>query len=248
MISNFQQPQLDITSALDLLEHGKLLGVHGLLPWGSNYTFLASIAHNDLVALAIYKPRRGERPLWDFPDGTLCRREVAAFAVSEALGWHFVPPTVLRDGPQGIGMVQYYVEHDPAEHYFTLTQDSQHRPQLQRIALFDYIINNADRKGGHCLLDSQATIWAIDHGVSFHQEMKLRSVIWEFSGEPIPPELLQGVESLIDKMKTDELSKTLHDLLDDREVAAVRKRARLLCEKGTFPEPGPGISYPWPPV
>lgn len=246
MSGSSDQPQMNIPRALRLLEQGRFSKVHGLLTWGSNYTFLASIADDEMESMAIYKPRRGERPLWDFPDGTLCQREVAAFDVSEALNWHLVPPTILRDGPSGFGMVQLFVEHDPDQHYFTL--GPQYKPQLQRVALFDYIINNADRKGGHCLLDKQGTIWAIDHGVSFHTQLKLRSVIWEFAGERIPQQLQEDIQNFADCLATNELNRVLLELLDEREVQALRKRTRMLLETGIYPHPGPDISYPWPPI
>jgi hypothetical protein len=246
MTANPHLPQVSIPRALQLLERGSFSEMHGLLTWGSNYTFLASIADNEMESLAIYKPRRGERPLWDFPDGTLCQREVAAFAVSEALNWHIVPPTVLRDGPSGVGMVQLFVEHDPEQHYFTL--GAQYKPQLQRIALFDYIINNADRKGGHCLLDKQGNIWAIDHGVAFHTQIKLRSVIWEFAGENIPDQFVKDIRTFAECLTGNELNRTLLDLLEDSEVQALRKRTGMLLETGIYPQPGPDISYPWPPI
>ncbi|MBN1311873.1 MAG: SCO1664 family protein [Anaerolineae bacterium] len=248
MADNPYRTQLNISSILDLLRQGELSEIHGLLPWGSNYTFLASITYEELEALVIYKPQGGERPLWDFPDGTLCQREVAAFIVSEALGWHFVPPTILRDGPQGVGMVQLYVEHDPEQHYFTLAQKSQYKPQLQRIALFDYVINNADRKGGHCLLDRQDKIWAIDHGVSFHTQLKVRSVIWDFAGETIAPLLLDYMRGFIESLTREELSRALLELLDESEIEALRGRTRELIITGLYPHPGAGISYPWPPI
>jgi hypothetical protein len=246
MASGSEQPQASIPRSLQLLRQGEFSKVHGLLTWGSNYTFLASIADDEMESLAIYKPQRGERPLWDFPDGTLCQREAAAFVVSEALNWHLVPPTVLREGPSGLGMVQLFIEHDPEQHYFTF--GPQHKPHLRRIALFDCIINNADRKGGHCLLDKQGYIWAIDHGVSFHTQLKLRSVIWEFAGECIPAPLLEDIGHFIDCLAGKDLNQTLLDLLDDREVQALRKRARKLLEGGVYPKPGPDVNYPWPPI
>lgn len=240
-----QQP-INIPRSLQLLEQGRFSEVHGLLTWGSNYTFLASIKDDERESLAVYKPRRGERPLWDFPNGTLCQREVAAFVVSEALRWHLVPPTVLRNGPSGPGMVQLFIEHDPEQHYFALGPD--YKPQLQRIALFDCIINNADRKGGHCLLDNHDHLWAIDHGVSFHTQPKLRSVIWEFARQRISEELLSDIRSFADCLLQDELNKALFKLLDDHEVQALHKRTSKLLESGVYPQPGPDMSYPWPPI
>ncbi|MBN1429253.1 MAG: SCO1664 family protein [Anaerolineae bacterium] len=248
MADNSLPSQLDIDSLLHLLKVGELSEIHGLLPWSSNYTFLAGITHGELEILTIYKPRRGERPLWDFPDGTLCQREVAAFTVSEALGWCFVPPTVLRDGPQGIGMVQIYIHHDPEQHYFTLAQNPQYRTIFRRIVLFDHIINNADRKSGHCLLDRRGNVWAIDHGVSFHTQPKVRSVIWDFAGEMIEPALLEDIQRLADNLARDVLPRALLELLDAQELEALRSRMRKLLDTQLFPQPGPGMSYPWPPV
>lgn len=229
-----------------LLSRGELRDTHGLLPWGSNYTFLMSVCQDDVEALAIYKPRRGERPLWDFPDGTLCQREVAAFAVSEALGWHIVPPTILRDGPQGIGMVQQFVAHDPDRHYFTFGPEQ--KLQLQIVTLFDFIVNNADRKGGHCLLDEDGNIWAIDHGICFHTQPKLRTVIWDFAEQAIPAELLADLEQFLDKSGREVVAGRVKGLLSQAETLAMFKRAEGLLRSRKYPEPGPGRQYPWPPI
>ena len=162
------------------------------MPWSSNATFLAKLEHDGVESLAIYKPRKGERPLWDFPRGTLCDREVAAHLVSEALGWDIVPLTILRDGPAGVGMVQRFVDHDPEEHFFTLRE--RFGDMFRRFALFDVVINNADRKSGHCLRDRHDHVWGIDHGVSFHAAVKLRTVIWDYEGEPIGPADLAALQ------------------------------------------------------
>jgi uncharacterized repeat protein (TIGR03843 family) len=239
-------PGIPFERALDVLKGGKLIETHGLLPWGSNYTFLIGVSDGQFEVLAVYKPQRGERPLWDFPDGTLCKREVAAFVVSEALNWRLVPPTVLRDGSQGMGSLQLFVPHDPEQNYFTF--EKTHLPQLARIALFDHIINNADRKGGHCLLDEAGNIWAIDHGVCFHTQPKLRTVIWDFAGEKIPDELLVDVGQLCETLEDGALVDQLKPLLSADEINALRVRTAQLSQTGTFPEPGPGRSYPWPPV
>lgn len=239
-------PSLSIERALILLECGKLTEVHGLLPWGSNYTFLITVRDEEYEVPAIYKPRRGERPLWDFPEGTLCLRERAAFLVSQALGWCFVPPTVLRNGPQGFGSLQLYIPHDPDLHYFTL--GDRYKSQLRRIALFDHIVNNADRKGGHCLVDQSGKVWAIDHGVCFSAQPKLRTVIWDFAGERIPRKLREDVRRLCRELEGGTLLDVLRELLSEREVDALRHRAVRLVESGIFPEPGPGRSHPWPPI
>lgn len=218
----------------------------GLLPNSSNYAFLARAATGDDRVLAVYKPRRGETPLWDFPEGTLCRREVAAYVVARELGWPNVPPTVLRDGPEGLGSAQLFVEFDPSQHYFTL--EATHRDEFRRVALFDQIVNNADRKGGHCLLAPDGTIWVVDHGVCFNEEPKLRTVIWEHAGEPVPAELLTGVRELRARLETGDVRAELADLLSAGESAALASRIDAILDAGVFPEPGPGRPYPWPPV
>jgi len=241
-----EQPDLDPDEALEHLASGEITDQHGLLPWGSNHTFLVSVYHNDAEAFAIYKPRLGERPLWDFTEGTLCLRERAAFLVSEALGWHIVPPTVLREGEHGLGSVQWYVPHDPEENYFTF--GSSLFDQLLRIALFDHVTNNADRKGGHCLLDAKGKLWAIDHGVCFHSQPKIRTVIWDFAGDPIPDPLLNNLSQLCELVTDGVLATELRALLSRYEIDALLRRVHILEHTRTFPEPGPGRSYPWPPV
>ncbi len=175
----------------------------GLLPNSSNYTFLARATAGDEQVLAVYKPRRGEMPLWDFPEGTLCQREVAAYVVARELGWPNVPPTVLREGPEGVGSTQLFIEFDASQHYFTL--EGTHADAFRKVALFDVVVNNADRKGGHCLLGSDGTIWVIDHGVCFSDDPKLRTVIWEYAGEPIPPGLLEDVRSFRERLPGEDL-------------------------------------------
>lgn len=229
-----------------LLTEGDLTPV-GLLPGASNDTFLATVSDGDLETYAVYKPRRGEVPLWDFPDGTLYLREMAAFAVSQALGWGFVPPTVIRDGTLGVGMVQLFVEHDPAEHFLTLAPAY---PELfRRVAAFDVVINNADRKSGHCLLQRGGErIWVVDHGVTFHTSPKLRTVIWDYAGERVPEDVLSGLALLAGEVAAGPLRRQLRDLLDDEEVSAMSGRIEALIRAATYPEPGPGRPYPWPPI
>ncbi len=233
-------PQALVTGELEIL---------GLMPNSSNYTFLARASNYEGPGvLAIYKPQRGETPLWDFPEGTLCRREVAAYEVSRALGWPNVPPTVLREGPEGIGSVQLFVDFDLEHHYFTL--EDAHQDEFRRIALFDLAVNNADRKGGHCLLGKDGRIWVIDHGVCFSDEPKLRTVIWAFVGEPIPgPELddIRRAAALLEE-EGGALGEALTPLLAPEEARALRERLDSLVEAGAFPEPGPGRPYPWPPI
>lgn len=223
------------------------MDVVGRMPWSSNATFLVNLSSpggDEGELLAIYKPQRGERPLWDFPRGTLCRREVAAFEVSEALGWGIVPDTVLRDGPAGPGMVQRFVPHDPEEHYFTLQE--RFADDFRRMAVFDVVINNTDRKGGHCLLAADGRVYGIDHGVSFHAQWKVRTVIWDFAGERIPPELCRDLTAFV-RALDGELGERLCVLLDRFELDALRARAVGLLQEGALPAADPGYhSFPWP--
>lgn len=240
---------LSMEETIQLLQSGEM-EVEGLVSWGSNYTFLVRVCAPDNAALtsAVYKPRRGERPLWDFAPGTLCLREQAAYLASELLGWRLVPATVLRDGPHGWGSVQLFVEHDPNEHYFTF--QGQYPDQLMRVVLFDLLVNNADRKGGHILLDANGHLWSIDHGICFHSEYKLRTVIWDFAGERIPRHLTDDLVRLQKKLDdtADQQVEKLQQLLSEREMAALRKRLERLIQRPVFPQPGPGRHYPWPPV
>jgi hypothetical protein len=227
----------------ELLANGEL-EVLGLLAGSSNYTFLARLGDGP-EALVVYKPRRGEVPLWDFQSGTLCNREVAAHLVCCSAGWGLVPPTVLREGPLGTGAVQQFIEHDPSVTAFDLAGD--HRRELMQIALFDVIVNNADRKAGHVLIDAQGSIWGIDHGLCFHEQPKLRTVLWDFVGEKIPEEDLLAAEGLIRALQAD-LGVALSGLLDPIELEALCNRARGVVENEVFPRPGPGRPYPWPPI
>ncbi|MFQ6057465.1 MAG: SCO1664 family protein [Anaerolineae bacterium] len=237
---------VSLEQLLSLLAEGEMES-HGLLPWASNYTFLVTVRNDSLQCLAVYKPQRGERPLWDFPRGTLCLREVAAYLVSEGLGWSLVPPTVLRDGPHGLGMVQLFIDADPEAHYFTLREEAEYIPVLQRIAVFDHLVNNADRKSGHCLRGKEGQIWALDHGVTFHAQPKLRTVIWDFAGQPIPEDILRDLRAFQSRLsQTDPLLGTLWKLLSAEEIRALRQRLDRLLRAGTFPQPGPGRHVPWP--
>lgn len=220
--------------------------MEGVVPWGSNYTFLVRVRSGDDEVEAIYKPGKGERPLWDFTRGTLCLRERAAYITSEALNWNLVPLTILRGGPHGWGSFQYFVDHDPHQHYLTI--QGNYTSQVQRFALFDALINNADRKSGHVLVDDAGRLWAIDHGVCFHSENKLRSVIWEFAGESIPPALMTDVVAFQNRLcyGNDPVCEELSQLLDQAEMEALTVRLEQLIERGVFPLPGPGRPYPWP--
>jgi hypothetical protein len=220
--------------------------MEGQFVWGSNYTFLVTVTDDEGELAAVYKPARGERPLWDFPARSLARREVAAYVVNRCLGWDLVPPTALRrDGPAGAGSLQLLVTADPERHYFTFNDDEKQR--LRPVALFDLLINNADRKAGHILLGENSRIWLIDHGVCFHQEDKLRTVVWDFIGEPIP----QGVLGDVDRLRQDieaqgAAYQQLGPLLTHAELRALADRAEGLLHTGVFPGPGPGRPYPWP--
>jgi len=243
------QPQSVIMEhALDLLSKGEMEEAHGLMPWSSNYTFLVTVRRNHSETLAIYKPCRGERPLWDFPDGSLALREVAAFRVSRALGWDFIPPTVLRDGFMGMGAVQLFIKADLEEHYFTL-RDA-HVPVFQRVAAFDFIVNNADRKGGHCLRGKDGHIWTIDHGLTFHHEHKLRTVIWDFAGQPIPKDIMEDLMCLQKTFNqpSSPIVSELAALIAERELKMLSHRLDRIIAAGTFPRPGAGRNVPFPPI
>jgi uncharacterized repeat protein (TIGR03843 family) len=223
--------------------------LQGLLPWSSNYTFLGTVSHGGLEVRIVYKPVRGERPLWDFPASTLARREVAAYVVSAALGWGLVPPTVLRDGPHGMGSVQLFVDADPDAHYFTFHSEPIYQQRLRSLALFDVIINNADRKGGHCLCGDEGAVWAIDHGVCFHCDPKLRTVIWEYAGEDIDGQLaadILALSALLDQASAP-APLELRFLLSPAEYAALQQRVRTLIDDGHFPSPPDDRRViPWP--
>jgi len=248
--SPLSQPSLGVPRILELLRFGDI-EVEGLVPWGSNFTFIASVGDSALQATAIYKPSRGERPLWDFRQGSLCRREVAAFVVSQHLGWPAIPPVVVREGPLGPGSLQLFVEIDPDEHYFTMRRRPEYEGVLQRIALFDYAVNNADRKGGHILMGTGGQVWAIDHGLTFHLEPKLRTVIWEYAGAPVPRDLIDELRALYCELALADgpLAQALLRLLDDPQVAALRQRLGHLLQSGVFPLPRKSWrNVPYPPI
>lgn len=230
---------------LTILEQGDL-DLSGRFLWGSNSTFLVSIVHKDHTLPAVYKPSQGETPLWDFPRGSLAQREVAAYLVCESLGWNLIPPTILReDAPAGPGSLQQYVDADPEHHYFNFSEDE--KQLLRPVALFDLLANNADRKGGHILIHPEGGVFLIDHGLCFHAEPKLRTVVWDFVGEPIPDALLVDVERLQEQLCEDApLYVELASLLAAEELAALCRRMEALLETPVFPGPGPGRPYPWP--
>lgn len=230
---------------LPLLSTGAL-ELKGQFVWGSNYTLLVQVSLRGRIVPAVYKPARGERPLWDFPEGSLAQREVAAYVVSRALGWDLVPPTVLRpDGPAGPGSLQLFVDAHPERHYFTFSDEEKQR--LRPAAAFDLLVNNADRKAGHVLFGEHGHLWLIDHGVCFHAEDKLRTVIWDFIGEAIPADLLDDIRSFHRALADDAaLQHELGGLLSPEEVAALGARADWLIRSKRFPPPGDGRPYPWP--
>jgi uncharacterized repeat protein (TIGR03843 family) len=218
----------------------------GRMPWSSNQTFLVTCKAGEEETGAVYKPERGERGLWDFPEG-IYRREIAAYELSVALGWDLVPETIARpDAPFGDGSLQLFIDADFSQHHFTLIEDEHYHPQLRTICAFDIVANNADRKSGHCILDSDGKIWGIDNGLCFHREPKLRTVIWEFAGEEVPAGLLEDLARLTDD-DNESLADVLGPLLSAAEIEAVRRRARKLVKRGRFPVPDPeSHHYPWP--
>jgi uncharacterized repeat protein (TIGR03843 family) len=217
------------------------LEVVGRMPWSSNATFLVRATRDGRTVQGVYKPRRGERPLWDFPLGVYVR-EVAAFHLSDALGWEVVPYTVRREGPLGIGSVQAFVDADFSQHYFTLVEHDRHHDDLRRLALFDLLANNTDRKSGHCLVDGSGRIYGIDNALCFHHEFKLRTVIWDFAGDPIPDALLADVARTF----ADGVPPAVASLLDPFERDALATRARAVLREPTFPADETGRRWPWP--
>ena len=212
------------------------------MPWSSNATFLVNLSVDEQqVGQAIYKPLRGERPLWDFEPG-LHRRELAAYRLSEAMGIDLVPPTIIRDGPLGEGSLQWFVEADHQQHYFTIYENREDlHPLLRPVALFDILANNTDRKSGHVLIDADDHIWGIDHGLCFAAEFKLRTVVWEFGGEAVTGELLTIAAQIADHVPLDVAA-----LLHDEEAAAIQERAQWVTEHRVFPVDNSGRRYPWP--
>ncbi|MFM8861786.1 MAG: SCO1664 family protein [Acidimicrobiia bacterium] len=216
--------------------------VIGRMPWSSNATLLVECVLDEFTVRAVYKPHAGERPLWDFPDG-LWRREIAAYELSVALGWDLVPMTIAReDAPHGIGSLQLLIEADYDQHYFTLLEDERHHRQFRRMAAFDFVANNTDRKSGHCLVDADGHVWGIDNGLSFHADFKLRTVIWDFADEPIYDDDLTDLARLADEP----LPAALADLLGPFERDAVVARAQALVRNGVLPADPSGRRWPWP--
>jgi uncharacterized repeat protein (TIGR03843 family) len=224
------------------LTHGEY-DLKGQFMLGSNYTFLVDVHHENEIYQAVYKPCKGEQPLWDFPDNTLAQREVAAYLLSEQLGFNFVPVTILReDGPHGRGSLQQYISYDVEYHYFNFTNEDKNL--LKPVMLFDVLINNADRKGSHVFFESDThKLYAIDHGVCFHEENKLRTVIWDFAGQAIPDELLAPLS------QTDSWPRLFESCLSPNEVSALQNRAERVFTSKVFPRaPRDRRAFPYPPL
>lgn len=234
---------IDDDLAVRILDEGDI-EILGRMPWSSNATLLTEVHHDDApdgAVQAIYKPHQGERPLWDFPSG-LYKREVACYRLSAALGWDLVPPTVLRDGPVGDGSLQLFIPCDFDEHYLTLKDDLQYRETFERLAIFDVMANSTDRKSGHVLLGHDGEIWAIDNGLSFHHEFKLRTVLWDYADDRLPLDALDELNAFVKAGLPDELD----ELLDPFEADAVIARTRALINEGRFPTDPTGRRWPWP--
>jgi uncharacterized repeat protein (TIGR03843 family) len=231
-----------------ILKTGEI-SLEGEFVWGSNYTFLVNIQDGNTAVKAVYKPTRGERPLWDFPRASLAHREAAAYLVDRLLGWNQVPATVYRkDAPFGPGSLQSFIEHDPEYHYFNFTPEDIQR--LRPVVLFDFLINNADRKGSHLLVDPQRRIWLIDHGICFHEEDKLRTVIWDFAGTSIPENLRSDIQTLSVRLNQDEkVRRRLAKHLNSREISSLAGRAEWLAQLMLYPNPPEHRrAQPWPPL
>jgi hypothetical protein len=236
----------DDAAALSLLENGSL-EVQGRLVVASNATLYCTVSDKGTEAACVYKPVAGERPLWDFPVGTLAGREVAAYAVSAAAGWHLVPPTVFRDGPFGPGMCQLWIESDETVDVIALSR-SKDNTALRQMAVFDAVVNNADRKIGHLLPDRDGNLYGCDHGVCFGEEYKLRTVLWQWRGRHLPKTAVEALVRLQRAMDGDELGADLDRWLSPAEVQATRQRVELLLEHRLHPlPPDDWPAVPWPP-
>ncbi|MEO6885770.1 MAG: SCO1664 family protein [Jatrophihabitantaceae bacterium] len=234
------------TDALELLRRGDL-AIEGRLVAASNSTLYCSVTADGVTAACVYKPVAGERPLWDFPDGTLAEREVAAFEVSAASGWDIVPPTVHRDGPAGPGMVQLWIGADEDIDLIALLR-SRDNDRLRRIAVFDALINNSDRKGGHLLPTADGHVYGVDHGVTFHVDDKLRTVLWQWADQPLTDEAIDVLSGLRESI-AGALGERLRELLTTQEVRKTTRRLDRLLSVGLHPEPsGDWPPVPWPPM
>jgi len=236
---------MDVEQALELLRTGTI-EVTGRLVEASNVTLLAEISTDADIAECVYKPIAGERPLWDFPDGTLAGRELATYLVSAATGWRVVPPTLLREGPYGPGMVQLWMDGDPTVDLIELARSD--RPALRRMAVLDVVVNNADRKGGHLIPMPDGHVYGVDHGICFSAEPKLRTLLWRWAGRPLPDEAVETLEQLTTDLCAD-LGAALEEHLTVTEVEQTRRRVARLLRTGIHPEPsGDWPALPWPPI
>ena len=225
-----------------VLQHGDL-ELKGQFMLGSNYTFLVDVTYEGTTVPGVYKPSKGEQPLWDFPESTLALREVAAYIISESLGFHIVPFTILRDeGPYGVGSLQQFIDYDPDYHYFNFSDED--KQLLKPVVLFDLLSNNADRKGGHVFFENEThKLFAIDHGICFHEDDKLRTVLWDFGGQQIPDDLLARLSL------SSNLLAELEPYLSPRELDALCRRADSILRRGIFPrQPRDRRAMPWPPL
>jgi uncharacterized repeat protein (TIGR03843 family) len=239
---------MDKLAILNDLQYGEI-GLEGQFLRGSNGTFLVMVSHESRSLQAVYKPKAGEQPLFDFPPGTLYKREVATFVFNEALGWNLVPPTVYRrKAPLGVGSLQAFIQHNPQENYFHfIGADADIR---RKVLLFDFMLNNADRKAGHFIVDPDSHIWLIDHGLTFNGQEKLRTVAWDHAGEDIPRELESDIERVYTELISREgIFSQLKTLLSKAELNALERRMKFLLDSGAYPlPPGDRRVIPWPPI
>ena len=216
-----------------------------LHPKASNYTFVVELGDEEQCGFGVYKPQAGEAPLWDFPPG-LYKRECAAYELSRALGWLIVPPTVVREGEAGVGSLQLYVPPAEGSNFFTMRET--HEAELVRMAVFDLVANNADRKGGHCFAGAAGGVWGVDHGLTFHEGRKLRTVIWDYAGCTVPEALLQDLARAVEMLSdaSSEIIRSLGELLASREIDALGSRLRALMDDPVLPSPYSRRDLPWP--
>jgi len=246
-----EPPQLSFEEAEEVLLGAPAFEVLGLLPNSSNYTFLAQLETPGVAggeALAVYKPAQGESPLWDFPNGSLHRREVAAYRLARFLGWPLIPPTVTRrKGPMGVGSLQLFIRAESGRAFFQARDNTPE--ELVPVALFDVLANNADRKAGHHLRDAAGRLWVIDHGLTFHVDPKLRTIIWDFAGQPLPRAYRADLERASAGLESGELARRLRGLISARELDFLRRRVEGVLDRSwCFPAPSSGWSVPWPPI
>ncbi|MEI7554931.1 SCO1664 family protein [Candidatus Chlorohelix sp.] len=231
--------------ALAMLERAEVRGLK-LMPAGSNYTFMAMLCDPETSKeyAAVYKPMRGEAPLWDFPNGTLYQRECAAYVVCRAFGWSFIPPTIIREGPHGVGTMQLFIDADESRNLYDFRDE--HEFEIQRITIFDLITNNADRKPGHFLLGMDGFVWGIDHGLCFNSVPKLRTVVWDYAGMPLPEDIAQDLQELANnQVKAKKLESQLNQMLDPSEVEIFFKRLESLAQNPRFPQLNSRRQVPW---